>query len=396
MDTFSANIAGFAQRELESIITRLGNHYGFNIQEAMMVLDEERKPVSNLPVTKVPVSDLPVTKVPVSNLPVTKVPVSNLPVTKVPVSDLPVTDEPVSNLPVTDEPVTTKTKKWIKPRWVFPWTGHVVSNWCNGLRSNKGLLSQCQYPIKSNGMCSLCFKQTQEKGSPANGCVNDRVEHDKKGESESYTTSDGKKALLFNKVWKKMVKEGDVNKEDYIKEAIMFGYMITDDMFEGEVSKKGRPKKVVSKSKGENEFDEKVRSAVASIETAVTPIETAVTPIETAVTPIETAVTPIETAVTPIETAVTPIETAVTPIETAVTPIETPIEEDELGVTPIEEEVLDVKRFSFKGTDYLLDVEHNIVYDVDTHDAVGVWDETNDIIKELDPESSDEEGDDEE
>ena len=324
MDTFSANIAGFAQRELESIITRLGNHYGFNIQEAMMVLDEERKPVSNLPVTKVPVSDLPVT------------------------------DEPVSNLPVTDEPVTTKTKKWIKPRWVFPWTGHVVSNWCNGLRSNKGLLSQCQYPIKSNGMCSLCFKQTQEKGSPANGCVNDRVEHDKKGESESYTTSDGKKALLFNKVWKKMVKEGDVNKEDYIKEAIMFGYMITDDMFEGEVSKKGRPKKVVSKSKGENEFDEKVRSAVASIETAVTPIET------------------------------------------AVTPIETPIEEDELGVTPIEEEVLDVKRFSFKGTDYLLDVEHNIVYDVDTHDAVGVWDETNDIIKELDPESSDEEGDDEE
>ena len=55
-----------------------------------------------------------------------------------------------------------------------------------------------------------------------------------------------------------------------------------------------------------------------------------------------------------------------------------------------------MKRFSFKGTDYLLDVEHNIVYDVDTHDAVGVWDETNDIIKELDPESSDEEGDDEE
>ena len=352
MDTFSANIAGFAQRELESIITRLGNHYGFNIKEAMMVLDEERKPVSNLPVTKVPV-------------------------TKVPVSELPVTDEPVSELPVTDEPVSTKTKKWIKPRWVFPWTGHVVSNWCNGLRSNKGLLSQCQYPIKSNGMCSLCFKQTQEKGSPANGCVNDRVEHDKKGESETYTTSDGKKALLFNKVWKKMVKEGDVNKEDYIKEAIMFGYMITDDMFEGEVSKKGRPKKVVSKSKGENEFDEKVRSAVASIETAVTPIEPAVTPIEPAVTPIETAVEPIETAVTPIEPAVTPIE------------------EDEPAVTPIVEEVLDVKRFNFKGTDYLLS-EHNILYDVDTHDAVGVWDETNDIIKELDPESSDEEGDDEE
>ena len=71
------------------------------------------------------------------------------------------------------------------------------------------------------------------------------------------------------------------------------------------------------------------------------------------------------------------------------------------------EEVVKVKRVKINGKDYLKS-GNNVLYDVDTNDAIGVWDENKQeiILNELDEdsyveednneESEDEESDDEE
>ena len=135
-----------------------------------------------------------------------------------------------------------KEKKEV-PKMVLPFCGRVVSEWCEGVKMNHGLYSQCvsEKSVSETGeekYCKSCKKQaaTNESGKPTLGDINERMLKS----SAEYRAEKGKKCVVYSVVMKKL----KITKEEAVVEAKKFGLEIPEEEFEMPKSQRGRPKKL--------------------------------------------------------------------------------------------------------------------------------------------------------
>jgi len=124
--------------------------------------------------------------------------------------------------------------KLSKPSFPLPWSGLCNDSWCQALRQNNGLYTQCQSSVKSGS--SFCKGCSPKEGSvPEYGTIQQRMEA---GPME-YIDPKGRKPTSYTKVMKKY----KLTEEQVTEEALKFGITVNPIHFSvPEDSKRGRPK----------------------------------------------------------------------------------------------------------------------------------------------------------
>ena len=157
-----------------------------------------------------------------------------------------------------EKKVKEKKEKKEGPKMVLPFCGRVVTEWCEGVKLNHGLYSQCvsEKGVSEEKYCKSCKKQAEanESSKPTLGDINERMLKS----SAEYRAEKGKKCVVYAVVMKKL----KITKEDAEAEALKFGLEIPAEEFEMPKSQRGRPKKVSesdSVSSGSTEGEKKGR-----------------------------------------------------------------------------------------------------------------------------------------
>ena len=127
--------------------------------------------------------------------------------------------------------------KRVVPSFPIPFCGQVCDDWCNGIRLNHGLYTQCTMAKGANGFCKTCQKQADknENNKPTYGVIQDRLE----GDALEYRDPKGKQVSCYGNVMKKL----QITRGDAEAEAAKFGWTIAEEQFEERKAKKGRPSK---------------------------------------------------------------------------------------------------------------------------------------------------------
>lgn len=154
--------------------------------------------------------------------------------------------------------VTAKAKKTkktmiVKPTTLIPFLG-AVEGWCDGLKLNHGLYSQCtNKPMSTGVLCKTCEKQAaaNEHGKPNCGLASERAAN-----MEMWRDPKNKAPSAFGNVFSKL----KLDRVTVVDEtARVFGLAVSeiaDELFEEVKAVRGRPKKVnpvVSDTESEGE-----------------------------------------------------------------------------------------------------------------------------------------------
>ena len=376
MTTFTNAITDAAQRELADVIQRLSKHYGFNYIEAMRMLGDDASPVKQgtpfktmKHATPEPVKQA--TPEPVKD-PVQPKKKRKQSKKKEPVPDLQkameFVEENAVELGLKPDPELTKEvpspeptmakAKYVKPLHAMPWTGKVVETWCQGLRPNGGMLSQCIMAPKCDGLCPTCFKQMKNDGKTKCGTVQDRIAADQAGKDYKNPET-GKTAVSFGV----FIAKQKIQRDDAIAEAAKFGIEIPESHFEVPQKRKGRPPSEKPMTKGEMALNDAIKKAVAAV-TSSSESEGDMEP------------TTSQMLSSPIKPAAAPIETT-----SFSKPLDEPQSVYDAETEDEEEDAIDVTIFVHNDKRYLRDKNTNMIYDETTQDLVGVYDEEKDIIQ---------------
>lgn len=238
---------------------------------------------------------------------------------------------------------------------IFPWTGIVNEVNCRGLRVNHGLYTQCENKIHQDTtkLCKTCHGQSVKNGSdkPNSGTVDDRM---KEAIMDYIDKKTGKRCIGWLTVLQKL----NITKEDALDAAERAGITIPECQLTEETTKKrGRPKKPTEseeggvgdvspkKSRGRPKKEKKALESLAGDDLIANMIATMA------------------------PQAVVSGDVIVEDSDSKSN------EDDELE----EESVTEVNMLIVKGIQYLLD-EDNTVYDVNTQDEIGTYDEESDTI----------------
>ena len=224
---------------------------------------------------------------------------------------------------------------------VLPFVGLMCEENCNGIRLNHGLYTQCtnKHSILYDGynICKTCMKQIEEKGEITYGYIQERIEM-----GEDFRDKNGKKPVNYGNVMEKL----NISREEVEKEALRLGIKISEDHFEVKKSKRGRPAKkttaVVDTSSEDGDIPKRGRGRPKKEKKAV-------------------------------------CSSTINSISEEKVNIDMRKEEAESEEEESEEEELAVTLFNFKGKKYLK-AEDNTVYDFNTHDELGVWNERTNSI----------------
>ena len=111
-----------------------------------------------------------------------------------------------------------------------------IEGWCNGLKQNKNLFTQCpNKPMKDGELCRNCQKTVDDTGKPKCGLASDR-----EAQGALWCDPKGRVPIHFGNVFNK----GNYNKEEVISEMKRLYQIeeVDDDLFEKQ-TKRGRPKK---------------------------------------------------------------------------------------------------------------------------------------------------------
>jgi len=130
------------------------------------------------------------------------------------------------------------------PSIPLPWTGECVDGWCQGLRLNQGLHSQCCMVPTSGGLyCKTCQKQADANstGIPTYGNCEQRLAV---GLAEYRDPKDQKQSVPYSTVMAKL----KITREVAETEARKFGLTIPEEQFAERKVQRGRPKKDPSAS----------------------------------------------------------------------------------------------------------------------------------------------------
>jgi hypothetical protein len=148
--------------------------------------------------------------------------------------------------------VKEKKEKKEVPKIVLPFCGRVLGEWCEGVKLNHGLYSQCvsEKCASDEKYCKSCKKQaeTNESGKPTLGDINERM----LTSSAEYRALKGKKCVVYAVVMKKL----KIEKGEAVAEALKFGLEIPEEEFEMPKSQRGRPKKLSESESVKSESDD--------------------------------------------------------------------------------------------------------------------------------------------
>ena len=153
--------------------------------------------------------------------------------------------------------------KRLTPAFPLPFCGAVNTNWCQGLRVNHGLLTQCtMVKCAGSSYCKTCQKQaeTNEHGKPTHGTVQDRLAAAKAG--ETFTSPSGKKPTQYGNVIAKL----GISADKARTEAAKFGWTIPEEAFEVRNRRLGRPtKRAVTKTKSAKVVETEADDLIAAL-----------------------------------------------------------------------------------------------------------------------------------
>ena len=298
----------------------------------------------------------------------------------------------------------------MRPKYVLPYTGKVESSWCMGIRLNHSLYSQCTMEKVNDKYCKTCSNQCSKNsnGKPTYGNIEER--------NEDYKDKNGKKAVKYGVVLKKL----NISREEAEKEALKFNIVIPEEEFEINETKRGRPKKDVCvsdtdsdvsvkapKKRGRPKKDKKMITTnvddnlIADLVAKAKNDEEIELPKKEKKKP-ETKKKPVtkkkeeekchleleeesdgDSDAESEEDDVVQVDKEVE--EDDVVQVDKEVEEDEED----KEDEVEVKKFELTGKMYLK-AQDNILYDIDNHEAIGIYNEGNKNIDELANESEDE------
>ena len=159
---------------------------------------------------------------------------------------------------------TEKNKKAKEetPSIPLPFTGQIKEGWCQAIKQNHGLYSQCNNTAVTEGdvvLCKACNNQKEKKGKPTCGYIQERME----GPLMEYKDDKGKQVVTYGVVLKKL----QIERADAEAEAMKYGIMIPEDQYEIPEKTKGRPKKEedeADKKRGRPKKEKKVVSGSAA------------------------------------------------------------------------------------------------------------------------------------
>ena len=145
-----------------------------------------------------------------------------------------------------------KLARTAKPTSLIPFCGEIVEDWCQAVRFNHGLHTQCTNGQLSDGdFCKTCSKQAEcsSTDKPPYGDIRERVKL-----GLLYRDPKGKQTVPFANVAKKMKLDIEVAKET----ATTMGWTIPEEQLVLRVVSRGRPKTAaVSDSESEGDSTKK-------------------------------------------------------------------------------------------------------------------------------------------
>ena len=253
---------------------------------------------------------------------------------------------------------------------MLPFCGRIDDERCQGIKINYGLYTQCENNIFQKNLCKTCHKQSEKNsdGKPNYGTIDERLD-------KNYKDKNGKQPIKYSKFMEKM----NITREMAEKEAEEQGVTIPEEEFEIKKTYRGRPKKSTSTTdtSDEESIAEPKKRGRPPKEKKV--IENGNVGDDLIKNLIEEAnKSEPKKATTP-----EPKKTATPEPKKAATP-----ESDNDDDSDDEEETV-VVPFTFKGVKYLKAAD-NTIYDINTHEEVGVWDEEK---QEIVPDDDDEDED---
>jgi hypothetical protein len=321
-----------------------------------------------------------------------------------------------------------KKEKFVKPAFVLPFCNAVMEGRCNGICLNNRLYTQCLKPAGENGLCAACNKQatTNDNGKPNFGLITDRIDN------PEWTDPKGKAPVRYATV---MLKQS-IEKDAAVEEAAKFGWTIDEIQFEVEekkekkVAKRGRPAKtknvetggagddliaqLVAQAQQEQAVDEEeeseepevveepkiVKKAPAKKSKKTAEEKEAEKQAKLKAKEAEKAAKEAEKAEKKAakeaekkakeaeKKAKEAEKKAAKKAEKKAEEAVNTVDDDELHEE--EEDETEVVKFEVDGTTYLKDNE-GVLYDMESQEAVGVWNEETKKIDEIDEESEEEE-----
>jgi len=251
---------------------------------------------------------------------------------------------------------------------LIPFCGEIKEEWCNGVRLNYGLYTQCtNNKDNKSGFCKTCVKQGEKNGTgiPTYGTIQERAKL-----GNDFRDPKGKAPVRYANIMDKF----KISLENAISEANKLGWTIPDEELEVKIVKRGRPKKGVSVSDTESEASapiEKKRGRPRKDKTLVSELATG-----------DDLIAGL------IKEAKKDEENAI--IERPKEKIEPEITTDVVESDNEETEEIDVTMFTdpTTGIEYYK-TEENILYNMDS-EPVGRWNSKTNKIESLDLELDDE------
>ena len=236
---------------------------------------------------------------------------------------------------------------------IIPWCGVVNECNCEAIRLNHGLYTQCNNKKVSNSLCKTCMNQSlkMDNKEPPYGLINERLLKGK-----DYIDPKGKRPVQYGNV---MLKE-NITREAAEKYALSQGMCISEEDYIVTKGNRGRPKKSIDNSDvgltGIPLEEEKPKKGRGRPKKNKERVDHLTRPEEEE-------------------------DLVVSPTEEEGCLVVSPKEEEE----EVEEEV-EVKEFTFNKKLYYRNPVNNALYDPNSYEHIGTWDEENEKILDIDEE----------
>ena len=263
---------------------------------------------------------------------------------------------------------------------VLPWSGE--SEGCKVLKYNMGLYTQCGEKLLGGELksCVGCMKEYSKKGEHKYGTVEER----KATAIMEYKDPRGKGVVRYTEIMKKL----NLTKEEVLSEAKRRGVEVAECHFEEKSVKRGRPRKekeVVGekKKRGRPKKEKEMVSNKAGEDLIASLLNESKSERED----------PNSKPMSGCEKATETKEKATAVKATPMSGCEKPsADKDKEKPSADEEEETVVIKYEIGGITYLKS-EDNVLYDMKTHDCVGIWNELTKKIDEIPDEDEDEDED---
>ena len=272
----------------------------------------------------------------------------------------------------------------------MPWCGVIEEMLCKSIRKNGGLYTQCEKESECE-YCVGCLKEKSKNGELKWGSVYDRM----KVGIEEYRDRNGNKPLKYRKIMKK----DGISMEEVLEEGKRLGWEVPLCHFEENDGKRGRPKKeksvvemVEKKKRGRPKKEKEMVSQNAGEDLIASLLLGVGGPLGVP-SPydgigrqdqVQEKEPSADLAVQEKE----PLTVQEKPSADLAVQEKPSADLADLADEDEEEETCVIK-FTIDGKIYLKS-DDNVLYDLNTHDAVGVWNEKSNEIDEL-PDEDDEE-----